>query len=154
MPAKRTAAAETAEAQPMADASSPSALPEWMAQAVRQGVQPEQALAFIGLGLMGKLAEGGSQPAWLWNEEEDGGSVDTTALRQRLELVQLALQTGAPLTTAEVSHLMGARPGAPVVQRGGLSARRLARNVWKLSRAGEESERTASSFSEGFRRRL
>jgi S1-C subfamily serine protease len=37
-------------------------------------------------------------------------------------------------------------------QRGGLRARRLSRNVWKLSRAAEEGER--GGFSEGFRRRL
>lgn len=154
MPVKRTPAAETADAQPMTEGSGSGPLPEWMAQAVRQGVQPEQALAFIGLGLMGKLAEGGAALPWIWNEEEDGGSVDTNALRQRLELVQLALQTGAPLSTAEVTHLMGARPGAAVVQRGGLSARRLARNVWKLSRASEESERGTPAFGEGFRRRL
>lgn len=154
MPAKRPSAADTADAQPMTEAEGSTALPEWMAQAVRQGVPPEQALAFIGLGLMGRLAEGSGPLPWIWNEEEDGGSVDTASLRQRLELVQLALQTGAPLSTAEVTHLMGARPGAAVVQRGGLSARRLARNVWKLSRAAEESERTAPAFGEGFRRRL
>jgi hypothetical protein len=47
---------------------------------------------------------------------------------------------------------MGARPGAAVVQRGGLRARRLSRNVWKLSRAGDDSER--SGYGDGFRRRL
>ena len=66
--------------------------------------------------------------------------------------MHLALDTGAPLSTAEVTLLLGARPGAPVVQRGGLRARRLSRNVWKLSRAAEEGER--GGFSEGFRRRL
>ena len=66
--------------------------------------------------------------------------------------MQLALDTGAPLSTAEVSLLLGARPGSSVVQRGGLRARRLSRNVWKLSRAAEETER--GGFSEGFRRRL
>jgi hypothetical protein len=40
------------------------------------------------------------------------------------------------------------------VQRGGLTARRLSRNVWKLSRNAEESERSGGTFSEGFRRRL
>jgi hypothetical protein len=128
-----------------------------MAQAVRQGVKPEQALAFIGLGLMGKLADGNKDNPipWIWNEDEDGGSVDGTALRQRLELVQLALQTGAPLSTAEVTHLLGARPGSAEVQRGGISARRLSRNVWKLSRSSEDSEKASTtSFGEGFRRRL
>jgi len=129
--------------------------PDWMAQAVQQGLKPEQVLACIGLGLMGKLSDGGKDLPWIWNEEDDGGSFDGTSLRQRLELVQLALQTGAPLSTAEVSHLMGARPGAAVVQRGGLIARRLSRNVWKLSRNNEDSEKTSTpSFAEGFRRRL
>jgi hypothetical protein len=119
---------------------------------VEQGVKPEQALAFIGLGLMQRLSEGSQAAPWLWNEEEDGGNADLSALRQRLELVQLAIETGAPLSTAEVSQLLGARPGAAMVQRGGLRARRLSRNVWKLSRAQEDGER--GGFGEGFRRRL
>lgn len=112
-----TSEAGPATAEPL---KSHGSLPEWMAQAVQQGVKPEQALAFIGLGLMGKLADGGKDTPipWIWNDEEDGGSFDATALRQRLELVQLALQTGAPLSTAEVTHLLGAKPGTAVVQRG------------------------------------
>jgi hypothetical protein len=161
MAAKRTTApaeaatAEATTAEPFPGNGAPN-LPEWMAQAVQQGVKPEQALAFIGLGLMGKLADGGRELPWIWNEDDDGGRVDGAALRQRLELVQLALQTGAPLSTAEVTHLLGARPGSAVVQRGGLTARRLSRNVWKLSRSNEDAERGGStpSFSEGFRRRL
>ena len=166
MAAKRTTA--TAEAATTEDATAEAAtaepypgngganLPDWMAQAVQQGLKPEQALACIGLGLMAKLTDGGKDFPWIWNEEVDGGSFDGPSLRQRLELVQLALQTGAPLSTAEVSHLMGARPGAAVVQRGGLTARRLSRNVWKLSRSNEDSEKASStpSFAEGFRRRL
>jgi len=71
----------------------------------------EQALALVGMGLMQKMAAGGELP-WMWNAAEDGGSCDVAALRQRLELTQLALQTGAPLSTAEVTYLMGARPGS------------------------------------------
>jgi hypothetical protein len=160
MAAKRTTAtaeaatAEATTAEPF-PGNGGANLPDWMAQAVQQGLKPEQALACIGLGLMGKLADGGKDLPWIWNEEEDGGSFDGTSLRQRLELVQLALQTGAPLSTAEVTHLMGARPGAAVVQRGGLTARRLSRNVWKLSRTSEDSEQASTpSFAEGFRRRL
>jgi hypothetical protein len=123
---------------------------DWMAAASAQGVKPEQALAFIGLGLMQKMAASGQDLPWIWNELEDGGSADLAGLRQRLELVQLALETGAPLTTAEVTALLGARPGAPVVERGGLRARRLSRNVWKLSRAEGQS----GGFGDGFRRRL
>ena len=148
------ATTEATTAEPFPGNGAPN-MPEWMAQAVQQGVKPEQALAFIGLGLMGKLADGGKELSWIWNEDDDGGSVDCTVLRQRLELVQLALQTGAPLSTAEVTHLLGARPGSTVVQRGGLTARRLSRNVWKLSRSSEDSEKASTtSFGEGFRRRL
>ena len=128
-------------------------LPAWISEAVEQGVKPEQALAFIGLGLMQRLSDSSQERPWLWNEEEDGGSADLSALKQRLELTQLAIQTGAPLSTAEVSQLLGARPGASLVERGGLTARRISRNVWKLSRSSDEPNR-ATSFNDGFRRRL
>jgi hypothetical protein len=141
---------KTAEAEPMPADQPQATAAEWMAQAAAQGVKPEQALAFIGLGLMQKMAASGQDMPWVWSEAEDGGQADLAALRQRLELTQLALQTGAPLSTAEVTQLLGARPGSPVVERGGLKARRLARNVWKLSRSAEES----SGFGDGFRRRL
>ena len=156
MAPKRTTAATSPHAEPMPVAEpipqATATMPDWLARAVEQGVKPEQALAFIGLGLMRRLADGGQETSWVWNEEEEGGAADLAGLRQRLELVQLALDTGAPLTTAEVSQLLGARPGAPLVQRGGLRAKRLSRNVWKLSRASEEPER--GGFSDGFRRRL
>jgi len=152
-PAPATAASATRPTEAVA-AGDPPALPDWMRQAVEQGVRPEQALGLIGLGLMRRMTRGGEDLPWIWSEEEEGGSADMVALRQRLELTQLALHTGAPLSTAEVTQLMGARPGGGVVQRGGLTARRLSRNVWKLSRSGEEGERSNPSFSEGFRRRL
>jgi hypothetical protein len=144
-------ATHAAEPLPAEEARGP--LPDWMAQAAAQGVKPEQALAFIGLGLMRRMA-GGEESAWIWNEEEDGGAVDLAALRQRLEITQLALQTGAPLSTAELTQLLGARPGGPVVERGGLRARRLGRNLWKLARIEDGGDRAGASFGEGFRRRL
>jgi hypothetical protein len=140
----------TAQAEPLPADERQSAAAEWMAQAAAQGVKPEQALALIGLGLMQKIGAAGQDASWVWNDAEDGGQADLGSLRQRLELTQLALQTGAPLSTAEVSALLGARPGGATVERGGLRARRLSRNVWKLSRAGEES---GNGF-DGFRRRL
>jgi hypothetical protein len=144
------------ETEPMPAQSPTSAMPEWMAQATAEGVKPEQALAFIGLGLMQKIATSGQEMPWMWSESEDGGQADLSALRQRLELTQLAIDTGAPLSTAEVTHLMGARPGTALVERGGLTARRLSRNVWKLSRTKEDEDRGfGSGFGgDGFRRRL
>jgi len=115
-------------------------------------VRPEQALALVGMGLLQKMAANGELP-WSWNETEDGGACDPMALRNRLELTDLAIRTGAPLSTAEVTYLMGARPGAAIVERGGLKARRLSRNVWKVSQASANSETNGfSSFNDGRRR--
>lgn len=162
MPSKRNdsrsdSAPLTTESGPMETTFPEPLTSEWMAKAVAQGIKPEQALACIGLGLMGKINGSPSLP-WIWNEAEDGGQADAAALRQRLELVHLALETGAPLTTAEVTLLLGARPGGPEVERGGLRARRLGRNVWKLSRGSDqniESGRGIDSLSsQGFARRF
>lgn len=156
MAAKRSAATTaTTTAEPIAGEAPIGAMPEWLAQAAQQGLRPEQLLACIGLGWMGRLQEGGDPGPRLWEEGETGRS-DLAALRERLEVIQLAVQTGAPLTTAEVTALLGARPGADLVERGGLRARRVSRNVWKLSRSGEGRESSGSvvPFSEGFRRRL
>jgi hypothetical protein len=119
-----------------------------------QGLKPEQALALIGMGLMRKLAAEGDSTPWLWTAEDESSSVDAPSLRQRLELVDLALRTSAPLTTAEVTHLMGARPGSPVVERGGLLARRQSRNVWILSRSDGGSGAGSGHFQESPRRRF
>jgi hypothetical protein len=132
---------------------------DWLAEASAQGIKPEQALALIGLGLYQRLRSSGDTPTWIWSESEDGGSADLASLRQRLELTHLAIQTGAPLSTAEVTALLGARPGSSVVERGGLRARRLSRNVWKLSQADGASDEGrdggfGGGFGSGFRRRL
>lgn len=117
-------------------------------------LKADQALALIGMGLMRKLMAEGDASGWMWSGDEGHGPVDVVSLRQRLELVDLAVRTAAPLTTAEVTHLLGARPGAPVVERGGLLARRRGRNVWILSRGGEASASTGAHFQETPRRRF
>ncbi len=100
-------------------------------------LKAEQALGLIGLGLMQKMSQEGVQ-GWSWSEEEDGGKSDIHSLKQRLELIALAIQTGAPLSTAEVTHLLGAKPGSEKTHRGGLLARRISRNVWKLSKLDKD----------------
>ena len=111
----------------------------------------DQALGMVSFGLMQRLAQDGQVDLpWL----EASGNADSELmrqLRQRLELTSLAIETGAPLTTTEVSKLLGARPGTERVERGGLVARRVSRNVWRLSKT-EESDR--SERYDGFRRRL
>jgi hypothetical protein len=54
----------------------------------------------------------------------------------RLEAIERAQGSGAPLSTAEVAWLLGARPGGEVVTRGRVTARRHARNVWTLDPRG------------------
>ncbi len=99
-------------------------------------LKAEQALGFIGLGLMQKMMKEGPDK-WSWSEAEDGGQADLIALHQRLEMTELAIKTGAPLTTAEVTHLLGAKPGSSKTERGGLLAKRISRNVWKISKADQ-----------------
>lgn len=160
-PDSRTATATAAPFSPDPP-TDPEVLSRWLAEGIDQGAGPEQTLALIGLGLMRRLAASGQDLPWYWVEEE-GSHPDLSRLRQRLELTQLAIRTGAPLTTAEVTQLLGARPTTSVVERGGLMARRLGRNVWKLSRSGDDqvdgqSGRqdvpVASAFQESLRRRL
>ncbi|MEB3264735.1 MAG: hypothetical protein VKJ66_10230 [Synechococcus sp.] len=136
-------------------------MPEWMNQALAQGLPPEQALAWMGLALLQRMrqGEGGWTPAWEEGPEELEAA-GLLRLRQRLELTALALNTGAPLSTAEVTWLLGARPGGPVVERGELRAERLSRNVWSLSRIerrrddGGGRSGFQDGFASSFRRRL
>ena len=112
----------------------------------------DQALGMVSFGLMQRLAQDGEVDLPWLESKSSSETEQVRQLRQRLELTSLALETGAPLSTSEVSFLMGARPGAERVQRGGLVARKVSRNVWRLSRVDQNE---ASSFrQDGFRRRL
>ncbi|MAV10529.1 MAG: hypothetical protein CMN96_03660 [Synechococcus sp. MED850] len=115
-------------------------------------VNADQALGMVSFGLMQRLAQEG-QVELPWLADADNGEAERTRqLRQRLELTALALETGAPLSTSEVGFLMGARPGSERVERGGLVARKVSRNVWRLSRVDQND---ATNFrQDGFRRRL
>ena len=99
-------------------------------------INPEQALGLVSLGLMQKLSDKGiSDLNWLKEDEK----CDSYELRQRLELTSLAIETGAPLSTSEVSKLLGVRPGTSKVERGGLIAKKISRNVWKLVKSSQDS---------------
>ena len=99
-------------------------------------INPEQALGLVSLGLMQKLSDKGiADLNWLKEDEK----CDSYELRQRLELTSLAIETGAPLSTSEVSKLLGVRPGSSRVERGGLIAKKISRNVWRLNKSIQES---------------
>ena len=97
----------------------------------------EQTLGLVSMSLMQKLAK--KDPAFTWLIDEAPDIKNIKKLRDRLELTELALQTGAPLSTSEVTLLMGAKPGKSKVQRGGLLATKLTRNVWKISKTNNEN---------------
>ena len=99
-------------------------------------INPEQALGLVSLGLMQKLSDKGiADLNWLKEDEK----CDLYELRQRLELTSLAIETGAPLSTSEVSKLLGVRPGSSKVERGGLIAKKITRNVWRLIKSSQEN---------------
>ena len=113
-------------------------------------LRADQALGMVSFGLMQRLAEEG-QVDLPWLETAHSQELEKLRqLRHRLELTSLAISTGAPLSTTEVTLLLGARPGSERVERGGVVARRVSRNVWRLSKL-DESE---SSRYDNFRRRL
>ena len=72
-------------------------------------LKAEQTLGLIGLGLMQKMSRDGAS-GWDWATEGGNEKADLVSLRQRLELTALAIDTGAPLSTSEVTHLLGSRP--------------------------------------------
>ena len=100
-------------------------------------LSPDQTLGLVSLSLMQKLSQ--KDPSFSWFGEKKPEQLNLKNLRDRLELTELAIKTGAPLTTSEVSILMGAKPGKSKIERGGLLAIKVARNVWKLSKLGQGS---------------
>ena len=100
-------------------------------------LSPDQTLGLVSLSLMQKLSQ--KDPSFSWLGEIKPDQLNLKNHRDRLELTELAIKTGAPLTTSEVTILMGAKPGKSKIERGGLLAIKVARNVWKLSKLGQGS---------------
>ncbi len=100
-------------------------------------LSPDQTLGLVSLSLMQKLSQ--KDPSFSWLIENDSDNINFKKLRNRLELTDLAIKTGAPLSTQEITLLMGAKPGKTKVQRGGLLATKISRNVWKISKTNDEN---------------
>ena len=100
-------------------------------------LSPDQTLGLVSLSLMQKLSQKDPSLSWLIEENKDLKNLKN--LRDRLELIDLAIKTGAPISTAEVSFLMGAKPGKSKVERAGLLAIKVSRNVWKIVKNSNEN---------------
>ena len=97
----------------------------------------DQTLGLVSLTLMQKLSQKDPSFSWLIDDNKDLQNMKN--FRNRLELIDLAIKTGAPISTAEVSFLMGAKPGKSRVERGGLIAIKVSRNVWKIAKNSSEN---------------
>ena len=104
-------------------------------QTIKEELSTEQTLGLVSLSLMQKLSQ--KDPSFSWIDEDYSEKVNLRNLRNRLELIQLAINTGAPLTTSEVTTLIGAKPGKSKIERAGLLATKIARNVWKISKISQ-----------------
>ena len=100
-------------------------------------LSPDQTLGLVSLSLMQKLSQKDPSLSWLIDDNKDFRNMKN--FRNRLELIDLAIKTGAPISTAEVSFLMGAKPGKSRVERGGLIAIKVSRNVWRISKNSNEN---------------
>tara|TARA_Y100001970_G_scaffold294017_1_gene445883 strand:+ start:15931 stop:16299 length:369 start_codon:yes stop_codon:yes gene_type:complete len=92
----------------------------------------DQTLGLVSLSLMQKLSK--KDPSLNWLSEEFTEKTNLQNLRNRLEITDLALKTGAPLSTSEVTLILGAKPGSSKTERGGLIATRISRNIWKITK--------------------
>ena len=102
-----------------------------------EALNTEKTLGLVSLSLMQKLSQ--KDPTFSWLIDENSENKNLNNLRNRLELTELAIKTGAPLSTSEVSILMGAKPGKSKVERGGLLATKISRNVWKITKINDEN---------------
>lgn len=100
--------------------------------ALARGLSAADALAAVGAPVDSSgpsgivpVESGGLSPV-------DSDGVQLRRLQARLAALRDAVELGAPLSTAEVAVLLGARPGGDEMVRGRLRAVREARNIWTI----------------------
>ena len=64
-------------------------------------LSPDQTLGLVSLSLMQRLSQ--KDPSFSWLSDDKSDKANLKNLRERLELTELALNTGAPLTTSEIT---------------------------------------------------
>ena len=84
--------------------------------------------------LSGQLTLQTPQTAAMAPSAESADSADPAPFLARLEAAERAIASGLGLTTAEVSWVLGVKPGSAEVIRGGIKASRTKINCWLLTR--------------------
>jgi len=116
-----------------------AALMDQYADALAEGHTTIAALDIVGRPME---ADG---PAALVPMEPDGPMApspmepDGVALLRRLEAAERAINSGLGLSTAEVTWVLGVRPGSSPLARGGITATRTGWNCWRLERYSSSS---------------
>ena len=64
---------------------------------------------------------------------DSADSADPSPFLARLEAAERAINSGLGLTTAEVSWILGVKPTASLITRGGITAIRTGWNCWRLT---------------------
>lgn len=106
------------------------------AEALGRGQSTAEALAAVGRIVPMESDGPGSIVPMESDGEPPASPLDSDGeirrIRRRLAALRDAVELGAPLTTAEVALLLGAKPGGASVTRGRLRAIRGARNLWTI----------------------
>ena len=67
-------------------------------------------------------------------------SGDTATFLARLEAAERAISSGLGLTTAEVSWILGVKPGLSPLTRGGITATKTGWNCWRLRQSADSGD--------------
>jgi hypothetical protein len=67
-------------------------------------------------------------------------SGDTATFLARLEAAERAISSGLGLTTAEVSWILGVKPGSSPITRGGITATKTGWNCWRLRQSADSGD--------------
>lgn len=105
---------------------------ERITEAAARVANKEVRIADLATGLQRRQTP---QTAILRSSAGSPESPDAAPFLARLDAADKAIRSGLGLTTAEAAWILGVKPGAAVVTRGGIRATRTGWNCWRLESA-------------------
>lgn len=106
-----------------------------LAEAAHRVHRGEVRIADLAGGLQRQATQQTLQPAVSAASGHSPHPADAEPFLARLEAAQAAIASGLGLTTAEVSWILGVKPGRSPLTRGGIVATRTGWNCWRLTSA-------------------